>query len=187
MQQQNRFAFKEWSIVCEAERRETMPDPEKRGDSRRPRRIPGRASRVLAVSNSIPSAAGAVGALARPLLESLKSNNLTPGTIAIRNYVDVEQVIEIQDESLLARLAGLHVWSESTLAERFQYRTPMLFALLVRVYRLPDVIELPESPHFAGCRSWVDFPIEVETSQVQPVLTDKEHREQLNRIRDSLA
>ncbi len=44
-----------------------------------------------------------------------------------------------------------------TVQNRFLYREPGLFVLVVRVYRAAQAIELPETPEYAGCRSWVDL------------------------------
>ena len=50
---------------------------------------------------------------ARPLVEALKTVVPTPGVIAIRNYVEVEEVIEIRNVAILPRLSGLHIWSRN--------------------------------------------------------------------------
>jgi hypothetical protein len=62
-----------------------------------------------------------------------------------------------------------------------------LFVLAVRVFALPEPIVLPESPHFAGCRSWVDFPQALPTARLRPVLPDDHHRERMSQIRRALA
>jgi hypothetical protein len=121
-----------------------------------------------------------------PILERLKAKPPTPGIIAIGNYIQVIDVIEIEDESKLPRLKGLHIWSDETLQKRFHYRMPKLFALLARAYRRPTQIYIPELSHFAGCHSWVDFPIEIETGSISPVITDAQHNEQMERIRAAL-
>jgi hypothetical protein len=109
------------------------------------------------------------------------------GRISLRFYAVVDEVIDIDDEGPLPRLEGLHGWSDRVVTERFHYKCDGLFALLVRVFEHPTGFELPESPHFAGCRSWVDLPDELPTSGLRPVLTDAEHERQLARIRAALA
>ncbi len=108
------------------------------------------------------------------------------GRISLRYYAVVDEVLEIGDEGLLARLEGLHGWSNRVVTERFRYKRDGLFGLLVRVFELPKPFDLPESPHFAGCRSWVDLPEELPTSGLRPVLSDVEHARQLVRIRNAL-
>ena len=187
MLQCNRFAFKEWAVVCEALNIGRQGLILRKGgihEGREGFRVEHREFWLFPTEFHQQPEVLAADAL--PLLEKLKVVVPAPGTVEIRNYVIVEDAIEIREESQLPRLAGLHVWSESTLHARFHYRTPMLFALLVRTYRLPESFTIPDSPHFAGCRSWVDFPAEIETSNLAPVLSDDAHAEQLRRIRQAI-
>lgn len=104
------------------------------------------------------------------------------GRIRIANFVRVEHVLELRELGQLPQLIGLHHWSEQTVDERFHYRQAGLFALVVRVYRLPQPLILPDSPHFGGCRSWVDLPEELPTGNLVPVLSDAEHAEAVAKI-----
>ena len=117
-----------------------------------------------------------------------RSQTLTPpeNFVQIQHYAVVNEIIHLKDESCLSFLTGLHVWSEQTLSQRFHYRQPGLFALLVRVFTLPEPITLPDSPHFAGCRSWVDFPDELATTLLKPVLTEAESARQWQDLRIAL-
>ncbi|MDB5343921.1 MAG: hypothetical protein JWP89_2298 [Schlesneria sp.] len=120
-------------------------------------------------------------------LEQARLQQPAMGSIAIQHYVTIDEVVEIRDESLLPRLAGLHVWSASTIQARFHYRNPLLFALLVRIYSLPQPVLLPESAHFAGCRSWVDLETELATDDLVPVLTAEEHSHHMADLRRALS
>ena len=71
-------------------------------------------------------------------------------------------------------LEGHHLWSPQTVRERFNYRQPGLFLLVVRVYKIPKAVELDDSPYFAGCRSWIEFPEPLTTAGCQPVLSDED-------------
>uniref|UniRef100_A0A7C2JZQ9 DUF1802 family protein n=1 Tax=Schlesneria paludicola TaxID=360056 RepID=A0A7C2JZQ9_9PLAN len=101
------------------------------------------------------------------------------GTIALSLYAVVERVQHLTDAGQLNSLTGRHGWSEQTVDERFHYRQPGLFALVVRVYRRPEPWRLVESPRFAGCRSWVDLGRDLPTDGCRPVLSDAEHRERM--------
>jgi hypothetical protein len=107
-------------------------------------------------------------------------------SIRIELYAVVEQVIELVDQSLLARLCELQILSEATLLRRFRYRSPGLFVFPVRIYRLREPMALEESPHFAGCRTWVNLERDLPTSDLSPVLAEKVHRERLSQIRCAL-
>ena len=124
---------------------------------------------------------------AAPLLRRALSSEPATGTIRIENYAVVEEMFQVMQESQLASLCGLHIWSERTLSERFHYRAPGLFALCVRIYRRPEAFVLPDSPHLSGCRSWVDFPAPLPTAGLEPVLSDLEHERRLHNIRTALS
>jgi len=121
------------------------------------------------------------------LIDQAAAAQSPPGMIGISMYAVVEDVIHITDESLLPRLTGWHVLSAEVVHERFHYRNPGLFVLLTRIYKLPSTLHLPESPHFAGCRSWVDFPMELPTAGLKPVISDGEHKQRLEKLRETLA
>lgn len=109
------------------------------------------------------------------------------GQLRLANYVSVEQVLELTDLTAIPKLAGLHHWSDQTVDQRFHYKHPGLFALVVRTYRLPEPLLIPDSPHFGGCRSWVDLPLELPTSGLTPVLSDDDHAAAMRQINTALA
>ncbi|MDB5392423.1 MAG: hypothetical protein JWM11_8069 [Planctomycetaceae bacterium] len=95
-------------------------------------------------------------------------------SVPLQLLAEVTDVFEITDEVLLPKLKGMHWWSEQTLKERFHYRNPGLFLLVVRISKLPEIHALENSPHFAGCRSWVDLPAPISTAGLTPVLNELE-------------
>ncbi len=95
------------------------------------------------------------------------------GTIPIALYAVVEQVQEITDEAQLDCLAGMHIWSDATIRERFHYRRAGVFLLLARVYRIPKPHVLNDTPYFAGCRSWVELPETLSTAGAVAALSDE--------------
>jgi hypothetical protein len=50
----------------------------------------------------------------------------------------------------------------------FAYRHPGLHLLPVRVYRAAGAFDLPETPHYAGCRSWVELDQDLPTDGATP-------------------
>lgn len=124
---------------------------------------------------------------AAPLLARAKSAQPADDEVVLSLYADVEEVHEVQDEACLARLEGLQILSPRALSDRFHYRRRGLFILLARIYRLPETLVIPNSPHFAGCRSWVDFPRELSTAGLVPVLSDEEFARQREWVRAALA
>ncbi len=187
MQPETRFAFKEWAVVCAAlaSGRQTLI-LRKGGihEGREGFRIEHREFWLFPTGfhqqrdEIIPEA--------WPLLDELQSRG-EPHIHPLDLYAVVEDVQQVLDRSALARLTGWHVWSESTVEQRFNYRTPGLFALTVRIYRRPTPIAIADSPHFAGCKSWVDLPSALSTSGLNPVLDDATFDRQRCEIRQLLA
>jgi hypothetical protein len=110
---------------------------------------------------------------ARPLFDEVERARPALNIVRITQYAIVEDVVQIRAAHLLPSLTGLHVWSDRTVDKRFHYKHPGLFVITVRVYRTTDgPIELPNSPHFGGCRSWVELPSELPTAGLVAVLDD---------------
>jgi hypothetical protein len=183
----NRFAFKEWAAVCAALAAGRQSLILRKGGIHEGRdgfrADHGEFWLFPTGFHQQPAALTDDGtAFHRRALEQQPS----PGTIAVQHYAVVHQVYHLTDEQLLPRLVGLHIWSERTVHDRFHYRSPELFALAVRVWSLASAVRLPESPHFAGCRSWVDLPVELPTDGLYPVLSDERHTAEMERVARAL-
>lgn len=100
------------------------------------------------------------------------------GKIMLALYAVVEKVLEIKEPSRLSRLNSLQVLNQETIQQRFEYKNPGLFVLLVRTYQRPQPIELENETRYAGCRSWVELSQEFSTSSLTPVLTDEQFQQQ---------
>src|SRR5262249_49315937 len=81
-------------------------------------------------------------------------------------------VYHLHDIVAALKLEPLHLWSRETVQARFLYRSPGLYALPVRVYRVLHPVELPETAAYAGCKTWVDLGQELVTGRATPVLSD---------------
>ena len=95
-----------------------------------------------------------------------------------------------QVDSLAAaqRLHRQHIWRDEVVAERFEWgRQQNIFALAVRVLRLPVAVVLPMLPEYGGCKSWIDLGTEVDTSAATPVLAEDEFSARLKDFNNALA
>jgi len=71
------------------------------------------------------------------------------------------------------RLRGQHIWRDEVIAQRFDWgKSKNINALAVRVFRLPQRIELPMQPGYAGCKSWIELEREISSDDAMPVLDD---------------
>ena len=85
-------------------------------------------------------------------------------------------------------LRNQHVWRDEVVAERFDWgRDKTIYAMAVRIYRLPTPVELPMSPTYGGCKSWIQVDQEIATDAAQPVLADAAFESKLKAFRDVLA
>jgi hypothetical protein len=84
-------------------------------------------------------------------------------------------------------LRGQHVWRDEVVAERFDWgRDKTIYAMAVRIYRLPTPVELPMLPTYGGCKSWIQVDQEIPIDAAQPVLSDASFENKLKAFRDAL-
>ena len=85
------------------------------------------------------------------------------------------------------RLHGQHIWRDEVVAERFEWgQQQNIFALAVRVIRLPVAVEIPMLPQYGGCKSWIDLETEVDTSTAAPVMNDQDFSSRLKNLEEAL-
>ncbi|HWD21155.1 MAG TPA: DUF1802 family protein, partial [Verrucomicrobiae bacterium] len=86
-----------------------------------------------------------------------------------------------------AALRGQHIWRDEVIAERFDWgKSKQIHALALRVYRLPQPLNLPMSPAYGGCKSWITLEQDIPTPTTDPVLTDAEFAEKLKAFHSEL-
>ena len=83
-------------------------------------------------------------------------------TIVIRGGAKVVAAIEVQQPDNLHALADLHIWTDESVREdRLDFRPKhRLTVLVVQARPLLAPVRLPRLDDYAGCRSWVDLPLE---------------------------
>ncbi|MEI7728995.1 MAG: DUF1802 family protein [Verrucomicrobiota bacterium] len=85
--------------------------------------------------------------------------------------------------AMAERLRGQHIWRDEVIAERFDWgKQKNIFAMAVRVYRLPQPVDLPMLPAYGGCKSWVELDQDIPLSQAHPVLSDSAFAAHLQRL-----
>lgn len=86
------------------------------------------------------------------------------------------------------RLRGQHIWRDDVLAQRFDWgKEQAIFALAVRVKRLPQRLELPMLPAYGGCKSWIELAEDIATDAAQPVLAEATFQARLRAFESALA
>jgi hypothetical protein len=110
------------------------------------------------------------------LLEQAEADRPPPGVVRITHWAEVSGIFQLHNLVAALKLGELHLWTLQTVQARFAYRTPGLYALPLRVWRAPQAVELPETPYYAGCKSWVELEHDLPTEGSTPVLDDAAFR-----------
>lgn len=105
------------------------------------------------------------------------------GEIEIRYFAKVIVAKHITSWERAAALEPLHILQPAVVRERFDYdKDPGLHVALVRIYRLTPSWIFPDAPRYGGCRSWVPLPGRPEEVRFEPVLSEAEHGERLEKF-----
>jgi hypothetical protein len=171
MQSTNNIAFKEWAVVCAALGAGRQTIILRKGgidEGREGFRV--QHNEFWLLPTRFHQAASQLTPDAQPLLRQVEEESPPVGKFRINLYAAVQDVLEFADLAKIHRLASEHILSAATVEQRFHYRHPGLFALVVRVYRAPEAFEIGDSPYIAGCKSWVELPVGLSTTDAQAVL-----------------
>lgn len=108
---------------------------------------------------------------AHGLLAESEADRPEEGMVRISSYATVSRVWVIPDEETLATLEAEHLWTNDYMTERLSYKpADPLFAIALRVYRLPEPVLLPYLRTYAGCTSWVTLDLPLSTEGAMPAL-----------------
>ena len=171
----NRHAFKEWASICAAlaAGRQTIL-LRKGGIHERHGRFAVEHDEFWLFATRFHQAEDELSPAGFPFLAETRSADADGGFIRLPLYVLVTDAIGLSREERLPSLRPYHIYGDHVLANRFRYKQPGLTLLVVRAYRPPEPLRIPDAPHFAGCRTWVDLPVDVSTSELSPLLDDAE-------------
>lgn len=110
-----------------------------------------------------------------------------PDRLRLEFFVEVVAWKKLDSLAMAECLRGQHVWCDEVIAERFDWgNSPNIHALALRVFRLPQRVELPMLASYGGCRSWVELEPDIAIEPAQPALTDSAFAEKLAAFRDAL-
>lgn len=122
-----------------------------------------------------------------PMQDAVEREQPAEGTIRFTHFAEVVEVFQILELEKALALNELHGWTAEEVTKRFHYRKPGLFVLVVRVFRLPQAVEMAERPEYAGCKSWVPLEEAVSIEGASEVLTDEAFAMILSAVKAALA
>jgi hypothetical protein len=178
------IAFKEWAVICRAlaEGRQALI-LRKGGIAESGGEFRVEHGRFWLYPTFVHQQRDGIKPAALPLLEDVEAQRPPEGVLRLTHFAEVAGVYHVADLDALLALDDCHLWSEATVRARFAYRQPGLFVLPVRVFAVPQAHELPETPAYAGCRSWVELEQELATDGATPVHDDAAFQTALDRLR----
>ncbi len=96
-----------------------------------------------------------------------------PETVKLTAAGVVTDIMKVESRSQIDRLDDQHIWASALIDMRFNYKPQNpLYLVLVRAYTLPAATTLPNTPAYAGCKSWVPMGQAIDTSAARAVLDE---------------
>lgn len=110
-----------------------------------------------------------------------------PDEVELSVAGQVTDIVQIQSRGQLEGIDALHVWTEGLIDLRLGYRPENpLYLLLVRAFRLPEVVTVVNTPAYAGCKSWVPLSHPIGIGGATPVLDEARWAHQRQRVMEGL-
>ncbi len=158
------IAFKEWAVICEALAAGRQSVILRKGGISEDGGVfrPEHSEFLLYPTYFHEHRAGIKPAFL-PLLERAEVAKPPAGVVRFTHFVRVELVAHVTKLEDALALDSPHAWTPEVVTQRFHYRTPGLFVLTVRVFRLARPVEVLERPEYAGCKTWVTLDTPVDT------------------------
>src|SRR5438309_9334781 len=152
------YAFKEWAVICRAlaEGRQALilrkgGIAEAGGDFRVEH------TRFWLFPTYVHQQRAGIKPEAAALLEEVEAERPPAQTVRLTHFAEVAGLYHVHELAPVLLLAHHYLWSEETVRARFAYRRPGLYVMPVRVWQAADSHELPNTPEYEGCRSWVEL------------------------------
>lgn len=183
-----RAAFKEWAIVADAlGRGEQIVILRKGGISEGRGGFKMEHARFLLFPTQFHQQRESVIASAQERYDEIAPSFPPTDKLRLEFFAEVVEARQLQSLEHALALRGQHVWRDEVIAERFDWgREKAIFAVAVRVYRLPQPVELPMLPVYGGCKSWIEIEQEISTEGACRVLDDQAFAGKLRQFRSIL-
>ncbi|MBI3850944.1 MAG: DUF1802 family protein [Verrucomicrobia bacterium] len=182
------IAFKEWAIIVDALGcGEQIIILRKGGINERRGGFRPEHSQFLLFPTQFHQQRESVLPAAQVRFDRISVNCPDPSKLRLDIFAEVVVVQRLGSLAAAERLRGQHIWRDEVIAQRFDWgKEKNIHALAVRVSRLPQAVELPMSPAYGGCKSWVELETDVATAGARPVLSEEMFTEKLSQFRTAL-
>jgi hypothetical protein len=183
-----RIAFKEWAVVVDAlGRGEQILILRKGGISEGRGGFQVEHPRFLLFPTLFHQQRQSVLPKAQARFDEIAPLFPSADTLRIEFYAEIVEWRRLESLADAERLGGQHIWRDEVIAERFDWgKSKSIFAVAVRVFRLPGPVILPMASSYGGCKSWVELERDIEVNQGAPVLSESEFAGRLLRFTGAL-
>lgn len=169
-----RAAFKDWAVIVDAlGRGEQIVILRKGGISEGRGGFKPEHSEYLLFPTLFHQQRESVIPSAQERYDQIASNFPPTNQLRLEYFAKVVAAERLDSVEKANALKDQHVWRDEVITERFDWgRDKTIYAMAVRVYRLPTIVELPMLPAYGGCKSWIQLDQEVVAEGAQPVIND---------------
>ena len=181
-------AFKEWAVIVDAlGQGEQIIILRKGGISEGPGGFKLEHPRFLLFPTLFHQQRESVLPAAQARFDQIASQFPPPDKLRFEYFAEVAAESKLNSLADANALRGQHIWRDEVITERFDWgRDKAIFALAVRVFRLPLPVELPVRSEYGGCKSWIELDHDLATTGASPVLSDAAFTGKLNQFRGAL-
>ncbi len=108
-----------------------------------------------------------------------------PQTVTISSCGEITDVIHLRDRQTVERIYPHHIWNEQMIDDRLKWHSNRPISLLMlRVYRLPSAIAIPDDQSYGGCKSWINLVEPIALEGLTPVLDEDTYQQKVAEITD---
>ena len=184
-----RIAFKEWAVIVDAlGRGEQILILRKGGINEERGGFQVEHSRFLLFPTRFHQQRESVSPSAQARFDQIAPAFPAADRVRLEFLAEVVAWKRLDSLAMAEHLRGQHVWRDDVIAERFDWgKSKIIFALAVKVFRLPHAIERPLLPGYGGCKSWVELEPDIAIEAAQPVLSDAAFADKLKVFHEALA
>lgn len=108
-----------------------------------------------------------------PLIADSDVSEPHAASIRISAWAVVARVFRVETDEAAHRLGNLMVTNDVFVQSRLEFNPyDPLYALALRVYRLPEPVWVAASPAYGGCRSWITLDQGIDVRGSVPTLSE---------------
>ena len=110
----------------------------------------------------------------------LSSSPGDPQIVQLTTWAELHQHRSLDDWQEVAALAPHHCWTEPTVRERFDWSKPAgIHLLIIRAHVLDTAVPFRLTEAQAGCKSWVELPIDPASVPSVPAINERDFAQHL--------